>query len=98
MVSKAAPRVARLAIGQQRNAAAGQIVTVKLKPLASADVLGKREVITFGAKMAAACAVRKECKLRAVTARHLYQMDLRHVGKARTDEELAFHRVPILYP
>ncbi len=88
-------RIARLAVRQQSDVAAGQIVAIKLEPLAAAHIFAENEIIAFRPVVRAAGAIRKEGELCARAARHLHHVNLGNIGKARADQHLPFDRIPV---
>ena len=87
--------VARFAVGEQRDVAAGHVIAVELVPLAAADVLGEDERRAGdGLEGGAEHAIGEEGELLACASRDLDEMNLAGVGEASGDEHLAFDGVP----
>src|SRR5215831_12438331 len=88
--------IARLAVGQKRNVAGGQVIAVELEELAPADVFLEDERISLYRFVldAAGDAVREEGELRTCAAGELDLMHLRRIRKAGGDQHLAAHWMP----
>jgi hypothetical protein len=88
--------VARLAVGEQRHVAGGEVVAVVLEKLVAAGVAVEDEVVAGrGPVRGAAGALGEEGELRARAARRLHEVYLIGVAEARADEHLAPGGVPV---
>ena len=89
--------VARFSVGNQRDLGVVEVIAIELIEFAAAFVLREDDVFAlFGLDAAAQDRLRQKGELLARAARHLDQVKLRHIGKARRDKHLASFRVPAI--
>src|SRR6266700_5990390 len=89
-------RIPRLPIRHQCHIATGDVVTIKLVPLAAADILSKKNVVSaVRMKPPASDGVREKRQLLPRPARRLHQMKLRRLRKPRRNQHLSFCGMPI---